>query len=311
MNADELQHILIIGSGTMGQQIGLQAALYGRDVMLYDIDPAALETAERRLRKYADGLVGSGRINRAQADAALARITTTDDPELAARDADLISESVPENPELKARVFAQFNDLCPSHTIFTTNTSSLIPSMFAEGSGRPERLLAFHFHQVVWDSNVVDIMPHPGTLPELVPLMESFARSIGQVPIVLQKESYAYVFNAMLNALNGAAISLVVDGVAPPETVDRAWMGVMKTGIGPFGILDLVGLDTVWHITDYWASQLDDPRLRANADMVKAYVDQGRLGIKSGEGFYSYPDPAYASPDFLGGDLPDFLPEGD
>jgi 3-hydroxybutyryl-CoA dehydrogenase len=308
MVLDEIQHILIIGSGTMGQQIGLQAALYGYDVALYDIDPAALETAERRVGAYADGLVASGRIDRAQAGAALARMTYTDDPALAARDADLVSESVPENPELKAGVFAQFDELCPDRTIFTTNTSSLIPSLFAEGSGRPERLLAFHFHQMVWDSNVVDIMPHPGTQPELVPLMESFARSIGQVPIVLQKESYAYVFNAMLNALNTAALTLVANGVVPPETVDRAWMGVMKTGIGPFGILDLVGLDTVWHIIDYWANQTGDSQLRANADLVEGYMDEGRLGVKSGRGFYSYPDPAYARPDFLGGDLPDFPP---
>ncbi len=306
MVIEEIQRILIIGSGTMGQQIGLQAALYGCDVTLYDIDPAALETAEGRVGAYAGGLVASGRIDRAQADAALARMTYTDDPALAARDADLVSESVPENPELKARVFAQFHELCPDRTIFTTNSSSLIPSMFAAGSGRPERLLAFHFHQMVWDSNVVDIMPHPGTLPELVPLMESFARSIGQIPIVLQKESHAYVFNAMLNALNTAAMTLVANSVAPPETVDRAWMGVMSTGIGPFGILDLVGLDTVWHIVDYWAGQLGDPQLRTNADMLKAYVDRGWLGVKSGRGFYSYPDPAYASPDFLGGDLPDF-----
>jgi 3-hydroxybutyryl-CoA dehydrogenase len=306
MAIEEIQRILIIGSGTMGQQIGLQAALYGCDVTLYDIDPAALETAEGRVGAYADGLVASGRIDRAQADAALARMTYTDDPALAARDADLVSESVPENPELKAKVFARFHELCPDHTIFTTNTSSLIPSMFAEGSGRPERLLALHFHQIVWDSNVVDIMPHPGTLPELVPLVESFARSIGQIPIVLQKESYAYVFNAMLNALNTAAMTLVANGVASPETVDRAWMGVMKTGIGPLGILDLVGLDTVWHIVDYWANQLGDSQLRANADVLKEYIDKGWLGVKSGRGFYSYPDPAYASPDFLGGDLPDF-----
>jgi 3-hydroxybutyryl-CoA dehydrogenase len=200
---------------------------------------------------------------------------------------------------LKGRVFAQFNGLCPPRTIFTTNTSSFVPSMFAEASGRPAQFAAFHFHHVVWVSNVVDIMPHPGTATETVDLLHAFAQRIGQIPILCRKENHGYVFNAMLNALNGAALTLVANGVASAQDVDRAWMGVMKMPVGPFGILDRVGLDTAWDITAHWATALGDPQLQKNADLLKEYVDQGHLGTKSGKGFYAYPNSVYQRPGFL------------
>jgi 3-hydroxybutyryl-CoA dehydrogenase len=106
----------------------------------------------------------------------------------------------------------------------------------------------------------------------------------------------------MLNALNRAAITLAAEGVARVEDVDRAWMGVMKTPVGPFGILDMVGIDTAWHITDYWARELAwDAQLRRNADFLRQWVDRGDLGTKTGRGFYTYPDPAYARPGFVEG----------
>jgi 3-hydroxybutyryl-CoA dehydrogenase len=171
--------------------------------------------------------------------------------------------------------------------------------MFAEATGRPAQFAALHFHQFVWESNVVDIMPHPGTSADTVVLLEAFARRIGQIPIVLKRESYGYVFNAMLGALNRAALSLAAGGVASVEDVDRAWMVVMKTRIGPFGILDIIGLETAWDITEYWAKALHDPELQTNADFLKNYIGQNRLGLKNGQGFYTYPNPHYQQPGFL------------
>jgi 3-hydroxybutyryl-CoA dehydrogenase len=127
----------------------------------------------------------------------------------------------------------------------------------------------------------------------------AFARRIGQVPIELRRESNGYVFNAMYSALNRAAITLAQQGVASIEDIDRAWMYVTKAPVGPLGALDAVGLDTTWAITDYWAQALDDEQLRANAAFLKAYLDRGELGVKSGRGFYTYPDPAYARPGFI------------
>ena len=303
MKIEDVRRVLIVGAGTMGQQIGLQCAMHGYDVMLYDIAPEALETAAAQVRAYVEQLAAGGRLTQEQADAVLARIHTTDDPQEAAAEADLLSESVPEDPELKGQVFAQFNKLCPPHTIFTTNTSSLIPSMFAQVTGRPAQFAALHFHQYVWESNVVDVMPHLGTSKETVELLYAFAKRIGQIPILCKKESHGYVFNAMLNAVNRAALTLAANGVVSVEDIDRAWMGVMKMPVGPFGILDHVGLQTAWDITRHWAEELRDPQLQANADFLKRYVDQGRLGVKSGRGFYTYPNPAYEQPGFLVGDV--------
>jgi 3-hydroxybutyryl-CoA dehydrogenase len=298
MKIEDIRCIFVIGSGTMGQQIGLQCAMHGYAVILYDIVPEALQIAGVQIKAYAANLVSQNRLTQNEAESALARIQFTSNPEDAAG-ADLVSESVPEDPALKAKVFAQFHKVCPPHTIFTTNTSTLIPSMFADATGRPGQFAALHFHTYVWDSNVVDIMPHPGTSPETVEVLHAFTRRIGQIPILLQKENYQYVFNAMLGALNTAAIKLAADGVAAVEDIDRAWMGVMKTQIGPFGIMDIVGLKTVWDITQYWATVTGDAQLQANATFIKQYVDQEWLGVKNGRGFYTYPDPAFARPGFM------------
>jgi 3-hydroxybutyryl-CoA dehydrogenase len=299
MRIEDVRRVLIVGSGTMGLQIGLQCASHGLEVVLYDTDPAALDAGLGRLRRWADAMVADGVIDPAGAEAALAAIATTTDPGIAAADADLVSESIPEDPELKGRVLGQLDGLCPARTIFTTNTSSLVPSMFAAATGRPDRFAALHFHQPVWSANVVDVMPHPDTSPETTELLLAFAGKIGQIPILLHKESSGYVFNAMYNAVNREAITLAANGIASVVDVDRAWMGIMKMSIGPFGMLDAVGLDTVWHITDYWAGRTGDAQLRRNAAFIKAYLDRGCLGVKSGEGFYRYPDPAYAQPGFL------------
>ena len=153
---------LPIGSGTMGQQIGFQCAISGFDVNMYDISDDALEKALERMGKLSRHLIRSGQLTEESAEAAFKRIRTFTDAQAAGEKADFVSESVPEDPKLKGRVFAQFNEICPPHAIFTTNTSSLIPSMFAEATGRPDRFAAFHFHDTRV-TKIVDIMPHPGT----------------------------------------------------------------------------------------------------------------------------------------------------
>ena len=302
MQIDEVRRVVIVGSGTMGQQIGFQCAGHGFDVLLYDIAPAALESARGRIEAYAEGLVAGGVITAEVRDSAWARISMTTERSVAAADADLISESVLEDPKLKGRVLAEFDALCPPRTIFATNTSTLLPSQFAKATGRPDRVIALHFHLPVWVNNLADVMAHKGTAPEVTELVREFARRIGQVPIVLRREHNGYVFNAMYTALNREAITMAEQDVASIEDIDRAWMHVTKSPYGPFGALDAVGLDTAWKISDYWARQLSlDRQLRRNANFLKGYVERGELGVKSGKGFYSYPDPAFARPGFAEG----------
>jgi len=300
MNIEDVGTILIIGAGTMGSQIALQCAMRGYAVNLYDVSEEALKKGMRLIHGYVDSFLAQGALAQPQVPVIMERIRPSTDAQTAAQ-ADLVSESVPEDPELKGKVFAQFNALCPPHTIFTTNTSSLVPSMIAQATGRPQRFAALHFHGFVWVSNVVDIMPHPATSAETIALLESFAKRIGQIPILLEKENYAYVFNSMLNALLRTATSLAARDVASYEDIDRAWMGVMKTPVGPFGILDQVGLQTAYDINQYWAKALKDDELQRNADFLKTYVDQGKLGVNTGQGFYSYPNPRFQQPGFLEG----------
>jgi 3-hydroxybutyryl-CoA dehydrogenase len=301
MRIEDVHQVLVIGSGTMGLQIGLQAATHGYDVVVDETDPVAREAAPRRLRGYAEEQIAAGLLDTGEMERSLARVTVTGDPTDASADTDLLIECVPEDPELKGRVLGQFNALCPPRTVFATNTSTLLPSMFAEATGRPDRFAALHFHIPVWSANVADVMPHPGTSEETTELLVDFARRIGQIPIRMRRESMGYVFNAIYTAMNRAAITLVANDVASVEDVDRAWMAIMKTPFGPFGALDDVGIDTAWHITEYWAGVTGDAQLRANADWLRGYVDSGRTGVKAGEGFYRYPDPAYAAPDFVQG----------
>ncbi len=299
MEIEDVRRVAIVGAGTMGQRIGFQCAGHGYDVVLYDVDPAALEASRGRIETYARGLEAGGAITSEVRESAQARIALTADLATAARDADLLSEAVPEDPDLKGRVLAACNAACPPRTIFMTNTSTLVPSQFAEASGRADRLLALHFHLPVWINNLADVMPHPGTAPEVTQLVLAFARSIGQLPVELHREHNGYVFNSMYSALNSAAITLAQQGVASIEDIDRSWMHITKARVGPLGALDAVGLDTVWTITDYWARQLGDAQLRANAAFLKQYVVRGDLGVKAGRGFYTYPDPAYARPGFI------------
>jgi 3-hydroxybutyryl-CoA dehydrogenase len=205
-------------------------------------------------------------------------------------DADLINESVTEDIAIKEKVWRQFGELAPSKTIFTTNTSYLLPSQFAAISGRPEKFCAFHFHDV-FTAKVVDIMPHPGTDSELIPLLMDFGKSLNQVPVLVKKESPGYIFNFMLMALIGAAGKLKTSEVGSIEDIDKSWMVNFNMPMGPFGILDNVGLDTAWRVT----KDRPDSSSRAFAELLKSYIDQGKLGEKSGEGFYKYPNPAYKS----------------
>ncbi|MCD6292434.1 MAG: 3-hydroxyacyl-CoA dehydrogenase [Deltaproteobacteria bacterium] len=300
MKNQKIKNILILGAGTMGLQIGLLCATSGFNVIIYDTFAQALNAAETRLRKLAEELVKKGRLEQEKAEAGLLRIDFSNNPETAGRNADLISESVPEDPALKQQVFSQFDKICPEHTIFTTNSSTLIPSMIAGATGRPDRFIALHFHDCL-TTNVVDVMPHPKTSAETTKTVLAFCRAIDQYPIELKKEQHGYVFNTMLSELLGSALNLAANDVAAPEEIDRAWMGIMRTKIGPFGIMDSVGLETVYKITAYWASKIDDPKRRDNAVYLKKFVEKGDLGIKTGQGFYKYPNPAFLDSNFMEG----------
>jgi 3-hydroxybutyryl-CoA dehydrogenase len=282
----KINKVCILGSGTLGTRIALQAALSGFQVTVYDINAEAFVSSKKVMSKILRMLSFSEEV--------IATIQFTTDASEAVADADIISESVTEELPLKRRVWAQFSALAPAKTIFTTNTSYLLPSMLVDVVDRPSLFCAFHFHDV-FTAKVVDIMPHMGTSEEVITLLEEFGRALRQVPVIVRKENPGYVFNFMLMALLGAAGRLRTMEVASIEDIDKSWMVNFHMPSGPFGIMDSIGLDTAWHVT----KNLPDPSSQAFAALLKTYVDAGKLGEKTGEGFYKYPAPAFKEPDFL------------
>ncbi len=292
----KINKILILGSGTLGLRIGLQAAISKYQVIIYDIHKDAFTKAKDIHTNILRGLVKRGIVQSDELQPIASRISWTTDLPGACKDVDFVSESVTEDLEIKKELWAKVGSLCPEHTIFTTNTSYMLASMMADDTGRPSKFCAFHFHDVFW-ANVVDIMPHPTTDQAIVDLLFDMGRRLNQTPVLVKKENSGYIFNAMLMAVLGAAGFLRMQDVASIYDIDRSWMGNFKMEIGPFGIMDTVGLDTAWHII----KARKDPKSVAFAALLETYVKSGKLGVKTGEGFYSYPKPKFKEEGFVQG----------
>ena len=177
----------------------------------------------------------------------------------------------------------------------------LLPKDFAQASGRPEKYCALHFANMIWALNVVEVMPHEGSSRETLETVARFAIDIGQVPIPVRKEQNGYVLNTWLVALLNASQSLATNGVATPQDVDRTYMIANRgCGMGPMGIVDMVGFKTAFDILNYWSTIKKDAQMLANAEYFrKNFLDKGLQEMMGGQGFYSYPNPAYAQPGFL------------
>ncbi|WP_113922062.1 3-hydroxyacyl-CoA dehydrogenase [Cognataquiflexum aquatile] len=290
----KIKKVCVLGAGTLGTRVALQAALSGYEVSLYDINLKSLKSAKEVMETIVTKLAKASGLESESGLMAIEKITFTKDPKVAVHEADIINESVLEEVSVKTEVWKLFGEIAPEKTIFTTNTSYLLPSMFADVSGRPSKFCALHFHDV-FTAKVVDIMPHPGTDPALIALLMDFGRSLEQVPVLVKKENNGYIFNTMLMSFIGAAGKLLVNDIASIEDIDKSWMVNFNMPKGPFGILDTIGLETAWHVT----KNQPDKASQAFAALLKTYVDAGKLGEKSGEGFYKYPKPKYKNPDFL------------
>ena len=280
-----IDNVSVLGTGVLGSQIAYQTAYSGFEVTAYDINDEILETARKRFEglaaRYEQEVKGA---SDGGARAALARIRYSSSLADAVRDADLVIESAPELPAVKRELYAKLGPLAPEKTIFATNSSTLLPSDLAPATGRPDRFLALHFANEIWSHNIAEIMGHPGTDPAVYETVVDFARRIGMEPIKIRKEQSGYVVNSLLVPFLQAAQSLVVNGVADPETIDKTWRIATGAPTGPLQLLDIIGLTTAYHI-----AASGDGESQANARYLKQhYIDQGKLGRASGEGFYKY-----------------------
>ena len=289
----DISKVTVLGTGVLGSQIAFQTAYSGFDVVAYDIGEEALAQARLRLtglvetyRKEVAGAAGG------KADDALKRISLSSDLAASVADADLVIEAVPEVLEIKQALYGKLAQLAPPRTIFATNSSTLLPSALKTFTGRPDRFLALHFANSIWKFNTAEVMGTPDTDPSVFEAVLKFASEIGMVPIPVRKEKAGYVLNSLLVPLLNAAADLAAGGYADPHDVDKVWRIATGAPLGPFQIYDIIGLNTPYNILSHGGE-----REQALAAWLKEnYIDKGKLGIASGEGFYSY-KPASSSPD--------------
>ncbi|MGF6991869.1 3-hydroxyacyl-CoA dehydrogenase [Paraburkholderia sp. GAS32] len=295
-----IARVMVAGTGVLGAQIAFQCAFSGIDVVAYDVDTACLDRANARFdalgRVYAADLGAS----REQIEATLARIEGNTDLGLAVAGTDLVIEAIPEDLAIKQSFYRSLSAVAPAGTIFVSNSSTLVPSQFAMFSDRPERVLSLHFANEIWKHNIAEIMGHAGTDPAVFARVVEFAHRIGMVPLPLRKEQSGCLLNTMLVPMLVAALGLLVNEVADVQTIDKAWMIAKEDRIGPFGVLDRIGMTTVYNVTRALAERSGDSTHRRMAEYVKThFIDTGHLGELTGRGFYQYPDPEFLNPAFV------------
>lgn len=297
--------IAVIGSGAMGRQIALQVARHRFPVTLYDIDAPTLIAAEKMQRDTVAEWIASDIVSAADEAEIFGNLSFATDLPSALRDADLAIEAVPEQAELKRAVFAQLDWLLPPAAIIATNSSSMRVSKLEDATQRPDQVANMHFYLPVWDSPMVEVGGGSCTRPDVLDALTEFARAIHILPLRVQKESTGFVFNRVWRAVKKEVMRVADSGVATIEDIDRAWM--IKFGREkppPFAQMDRIGLDVIRDIELNYAAESGDP-----ADLPRPIltdrVERGDLGLKTGRGFYDYPNPAWRRPDFLNPDATD------
>jgi 3-hydroxyacyl-CoA dehydrogenase len=296
MKVEGINKVCVLGAGTMGLQISLMSARAGYEVAVYDAQPDALRQAPGRHKQIMQWIGLSGRFTFPDPSQILSRIIYTTDAGAAATRADFLSESVPEQLDLKRKIHAQFEGSCPAHAIITTNTSSLLVSDIDVVLKRPEQFAAMHFHSGM--APLVDIMRGSKTSEKTVKTVQKFVRSIGLVPMVMKKEKAGYLHNSILVAQLYAALSLAANGYGEPQDIDRAMMLVTGQGSGPFASIDSIGINVVYDVVRS-ADASEYPDKNKTIEFLKPYVERGDLGVKTGKGFYTYPNPAFSKTEFL------------
>lgn len=280
----DITRVSVLGTGVLGSQIAFQTAYSGFEVVAYDIDDAALDRARETFARLGNTYLAevAGADEKSVA-AAQDRLTLTTDLAQAAN-VDLVIEAIPEVLALKQKTYAKLNELAPASTIFATNSSTLLPSDIAESTGRPDRFLALHFANRVWKFNTAEVMGTTQTDPEVDQEVVRFAEAIGMVPIQLHKEKAGYVLNSLLVPFLNAALALAAGGYADVPDVDRTWRIATGAPMGPFQIYDVIGLTTPYNILAHGSER--DQQLAAW--LKENYIDQGKLGVATGKGFYTY-----------------------
>ena len=309
-----IRKVVVAGGGVLGSQIALQSSYCGFDVTIWLRSEGSIERAKPKLERfkniyidtleamktdasaYCRGLTKKTDLSdeeldelKQKAQKAYDNLTLTTSYEEAAADADLIIEAIAENPKEKIAFYQEMAKYMEEKTIIVTNSSTLLPSMFAEYTGRPEKYLSLHFANTIWKNNTAEVMGHPGTEQKYYDEVVKFAEDINMIPLPLKKEQPGYILNSLLVPFLSAAQALLANDVADHETIDKTWILATGAPVGPFHILDIVGLTTAYNII-IMNPESQNPETTPGkiAKMLKEKIDAGEIGINAGKGFYEY-----------------------
>lgn len=317
-----VKKVVLAGGGVLGVQIGLMCAYTGIDTTFWLRSESSITRTQPKIDRYsalmtedllnAKALIGNpmgafmypkGMIRTwegitaekidelaAQAKEGFEkRVHIELDMAKAFADADIVIEAMSEDPKAKIELYTKIKDFLPEKTILLTNSSTLLPSMFAEYTGRPEKFCALHFANTIWKNNTAEVMGHPGTDPKVYEQVVEFAASINMVPLQLHKEQPGYILNSMLVPFLSAAQALWANGVADVETIDLTWKLATSAPAGPFQILDIVGLETAYNINKMKPEAQEEGSLSWKiSKLLKEKIDKGETGVNAGIGFYDY-----------------------
>lgn len=281
-----IETIAVLGAGQMGNGIAQVAACAGYQVVMIDIKQDYLDNGLTAIENSLSRVVKKERMTQEQADQAISLISTSTE-KTSAEDADLVVEAIPEIPELKFSTFAELDRICKPEAILASNTSSISINAIADATSRPDRVIGMHFMNPVPVMKLVEIINGKKTSSEVTELVVKASEQMGKVPLACN-DSPGFVSNRILCPMINEAILALEEGVAEPDAID----GIMKLGmnhpIGPLALADLIGLDTILHIMNVLHEGFDGDPKYAPSDLLQKMVSEGKLGRKSGEGFYSY-----------------------
>lgn len=298
----DFQYICVVGAGFLGTQIGLQCAAHGYQTRLVEPSLQARAQSQQVVAAELQRRVDDGEHDADEGEAVRARMTYVDGLEQGVAGAGLVIEAIPERLELKRQLFAQLDALTAPETILATNSSSIKISAIESATQRLDKVLNMHFYGLIWQRPMVELMRGSATSEETIAAVYRCAQRIGVTPLVVDKESTGFIFNRVWRAIKRETLHLVNDGVTSHENVDRAWMIFTGMKMGPFALMDRVGLDVICDIENVYYRESGLER-DAPPPILTDRVARGQLGCKTGRGFYTYPDPVFEDPQWLKGDV--------
>ena len=289
MTNKQIQSITVIGAGQMGHQIAMLAALGGYETILQDVHENALNAAKEKLDVILTKWVQKGKLSEDRKLAAFSRLQYTTDLEKAASGADLIIEAIVEKLDVKQEVFAKLEQLAPAETIFATNSSTIVNSLIASVTNRPEKFINMHFFFPPLIMDCVEVVMSDQTSEETAKLAMEVTEKMNRTGVLLRKEISGFVANRILGALQREALYLYEEGIVDYKDIDLICRKALGHPIGPFELMDLSGIDVGYFVMQQRYNETGNPEDKPNA-CIEEKVNKGHLGRKTGKGWYDYPN---------------------